>query len=223
MKNKFCLIVFLVVIFLFFSVICRAEEDVFIGNLNLTEEIVSQEKKLAQKENINLAAIKKSNLEAKDFALFLCGGVAGALFHEGGHILAARLQGVELDYVDSRGWLMFNSSPSQSRIISLGGFGAQILSQEVILGADIINPFTVGWVTFNNVNTIAYIITDSVVKGGHGDFKFMRESGINTDVVKVVLLAYTAFSAYRVSKNPKIMPYFEIAKDELFFGLGWEW
>ena len=56
-----------------------------------------------------------------------------------------------------------------------------------------------------------------------GYFKFMRESGINTDVVKVVLLAYTAFSAYRVSKNPKIMPYFEIAKDELFFGLGWEW
>lgn len=160
---------------------------------------------------------------AKKAGGFIAGAIAGLASHELGHEVVARFEGADMHW-SGTSWST-DTSPSALRNIAIAGFGAQVLSTEVILGVDAIpkdNAFVLGWLTFNILNTVQYAAMDSL-QGGHGDFETLRKNGANTDLVKIGLLAHAALSAYRLYKNPKFIPYVQATKNELVLGLAWRW
>ena len=160
---------------------------------------------------------------AKKTGGFIAGVASGLVFHELGHEAMARFEGVDMRWSGTN-WRT-SASPAAMRNIAIGGFGAQVLSTEIMLGVDAIpkdNAFILGWLTFNVLNVANYMIKDEVC-GGYGDFETLRNNGMNTDFLKVGLLAHAALSAYRLYKNPKFIPYVGMARDELVLGLTWRW
>ncbi|MEK7471330.1 MAG: hypothetical protein AAB623_01630 [Patescibacteria group bacterium] len=193
MKKLFLTVV--VVAILAFSISCRADE-VSLVRINV---------------------VKKT-------AGFVAGFASGLGFHELGHEAMAKLEGAEMHWSDTN-WST-NASPATLRNIAIAGFGAQILSTEVMLGTNIIpkdNSFVLGWLTFNILNTVQYVVTDNLRNGGYGDFETLRNNGGNTDLVKIGLLVHAVLSAYRLYKNPKFIPYVSATKDEFVLGLAWKW
>ena len=161
---------------------------------------------------------------AKKTGGFIAGVASGLVFHELGHEAMARFEGVDMRWSGTTNWRT-SASPAAMRNIAIGGFGAQVLSTEIMLGVDAIpkdNAFILGWLAFNVLNVANYMIKDEVC-GGYGDFETLRNNGMNTDFLKVGLLAHAALSAYRLYKNPKFIPYVGMARDELVLGLTWRW
>jgi hypothetical protein len=224
-KNRIIVIVLIVIGGIFLSpLFCLAEDDTFIGSMSFKEEIARQENS-AVSEVISLDDKRKNEIKEmqKFITLFMLGGIASGVIHEVSHIVVARAEGVRLDFIDDGGQLSFRpSTKSKYRNIAIAGFGAQALGQELIFATDTINAFTVGYTAFYTINNIAYVIADSVCEGGYGDFKFMRENGMNTDVAKAILLAHTAFTIYRLYKNPKFMPIIGMNKNEFMVGMTFE-
>ena len=213
MKNKIIITVFMVMVFCLSSISWAEDNTPVSGGKDFKKEVLSQEKITTARINV-----------AKKAAGFIGGVFAGYVFHELGHGGAALIEGVTPRM--SGGVIKWNSSPAASRIIGLGGFGAQFLSDEIILGVDAIpknNSFVLGWLAYNTLNTVSYIVADSVIDGGHRDFKVLRDNGMNTDIVKIVLLAHMALSVYRLYNNPQFMPYVGVTKNEVVVGLTWRW
>lgn len=195
--KKLSLILLLVVIALMFSVSCCYADEV---------------------STARIAIVKKTGG-------FFGGLAAGLISHELlGHETMAKLEGADMHWNGTK-WST-NASPSALRNIAMAGFGAQVLSTEILLGVDAIpkdNSFVLGWLTYNILNAVYYTAADSLQKGGCGDFETLRNNGTNTDLVKIGLLAHAALSAYRIYKNPKFIPYVEFSRNELVLGLTWRW
>jgi len=225
MKNKiFSVIVVAVSLVCLSSIFCSASvligNDTYSDSMSYKEEIAGQAYSISS-EIISLEDKRKKEIQ-KFIALFILGGVTSGVVHEVGHIIVARAEDVKLDFIDDGGNLVFSpSARSKYRNISIAGFGAQGLGQELIFATDTINAFTIGYTAFYAINNIAYIIADSISGDGYKDFIMMRENGINTDFVKALLLAHTAFTIYRLYKNPKfkILPFVNVNKDEMMAGV----
>jgi hypothetical protein len=234
MKEKiFAVIVVAVSLVCLFSTLCSASvpigDDTYADSMSYSAEIWSREEiNKPQSSGVDFKQDKRSleDEQAKEIqkfiALFMLGGVTSEVVHEAGHIIVARAENVKLDFIDDEGNLIFSpSARSKHRNISIAGFGAQGLGQELIFATDTINAFTIGYTAFYAINNIAYIIVDSISEAGYKDFIMMRENGINTDFVKALLLAHTAFTIYRLYKNPKfkILPFVNVSKDEVIAGV----
>jgi hypothetical protein len=159
---------------------------------------------------------------------FAAGWQCGLLFHEAGHAVAARLENVGMDWSDMSDprWTAQTDNKSKLRVIAAAGYGAEVFSSEVILGANVIpkdNAFILGWLAFDILNPLIYTLRDSLEKGGYGDMETLRNSGVNTDIVKVALLAHAALSAYRLYENPKFIPYVSATQSKIVLGLSWRW
>jgi len=169
------------------------------------------------------AAVARWSL-AKKSAGFIGGWVSGFLFHEAGHEVVARVEGVGMSWqgADNR-WLANTYDQGKLRNIALGGFGAQIISTEIILGIEKIpkdNAFVFGWLGFNIINSLLYVL-DNELRDGIGDLETLRATGVNTGFVEIGLVAHSILTAYRIYKNPKFIPYVRATRGELALGIGW--
>lgn len=160
---------------------------------------------------------------AKKAGGFIAGAIAGLASHELGHEAMARFEGANLRW-NGANWST-SASPAALRNIVLSGFGAQVLSAEIMLGVNAIpkdNSFVLGWLAFNIAGSLAYVARDEWQRG-YGDIETFRNSGGNADYLKVGLVAHSLFSAYRLYKNPAVMPYAQATKNEIVLGLSWRW
>lgn len=166
---------------------------------------------------------------AKRAGWFVAGYLSGFGSHELHHAVIAKTEGVGMEWsggVQFPGrWTAHSDDKEKIRRVAIAGFVGQVLSTEVILGIDAIpknNAFILGWLAYNISNAVYYTAVDNL-RGGYGDFESLRNNGMNTDLVKVGLLAEAAISAYRIYRNPKFIPYVQAAMDELVVGLSWRW
>jgi len=177
----------------------------------------------------NLASAELSSSEArwslvKKTGGFTAGFVSGLAFHELGHQAIASAEGVNVDWADSN-WWVDNTSDSQYRNISVAGFGAQILSTEVILRSGSIpkdNSYVLGWLAFNIINQVAYPIRNELSNNGFGDLKTYEKYGGNVEVLEVGLVAHAIWSLYRLKNNPDTPFFIQTTRDEVRIGLGWK-
>ena len=156
---------------------------------------------------------------AKKTVGFTAGFLAGLAFHELGHEVVGRLEGAEMHWSGTE-WNT-NASPSDMRRIAIAGFGAQILSTEIILGVEDIpkdNAFVLGWLGYNILNGIYYVVQDQIHSDGYDDIKTLRNNGFDTTYLKIGLVLYSLVSAYRLYKNPKFAPYVGVTKNEIVLG-----
>ncbi len=154
---------------------------------------------------------------------FAAGFASGFLFHEAGHEVVARAENVDMSWNGDNRWFAKTSSDSKLRNIAFAGFGAQVVSTEVILGIDKIpkdNAYVLGWLAFNVLNSFLYPLRNEL-QGGYGDLETLRRTGIDTGYVEIGMVAYGLLTAYRVYKNPKFIPYVKATKEEIIFGVGW--
>ena len=162
---------------------------------------------------------------AKKTTGFIAGWASGFFFHEAGHEIVARLEGVDMGWsgVFNTRWTVFTSNKNKLRHIALAGFGAQIVSTEIILGIDQIpkdNAYVLGWLAFNVFNSFYYPLVNQL-RGGYGDIETVRKTGIDTAYVEIGLIAHGLLTAYRVYNNPKFIPYVKATKEELILGISW--
>lgn len=159
---------------------------------------------------------------AKKGTGFVGGLVSGFLFHEANHEIMARIEGADMSWSGGR-WTARTSGGSL-RNIAWAGFGAQVVSTEVILGFDKIpkdNAYVLGWLTYNVFNFFLYPVRNEL-QGGYGDLETLRKTGVDTGYVEVGMIAYGLLTAYRIYHNPKFIPYVRATKGEIVMGIGWK-
>ncbi|MBU3901510.1 hypothetical protein KJ590_00315 [Patescibacteria group bacterium] len=160
---------------------------------------------------------------AKKGAGFVAGFASGVLFHEAGHEIVARLENVNINWSGTR-WTVNAANNTKLRHIALAGFGAQIISTEILLGLDQIpkdNSYVLGWLAFNVIESFYYPLRNQLRDDGYGDIKTLRKAGIDTAYVEIGLIAHGLLTAYRIYHNPKFIPYVKATKEELILGIGW--
>jgi hypothetical protein len=155
---------------------------------------------------------------------FTAGVMSGLAFHELGHHAVAKAEGIDIDWADDS-WWVDSASDSQYRNISIAGFGAQILSTEVILRSESIpkgNSYVLGWLTFNILNQIAYPLRNELSSDGFGDLGTYEKYGGNVEVLEAGLIAHAIWSWYRLKNNPDTPIFIRATSDEVRIGLGWK-
>lgn len=166
--------------------------------------------------------IKEARINlAKKSAGFVGGCLSGFLFHEAGHEIIAKVENVDMSWSGDR-WTARTSGGSL-RNIAWAGFGAQVISTEIILGIDQIpkdNSYVLGWLAFNVFNSFLYPLRNEF-GNGYGDLEMLHRTGIDTAYVEVGLVAYGLLTAYRVYHNPKFIPFIKTTKEEVVLGIGW--
>jgi len=161
---------------------------------------------------------------AKKGAGFVAGFASGFLFHEAGHEIMARVEGADTDWSAGIRWTVRDVSNRSLRNIAWAGFGAQVVSTEVLLGFDKIpkdNAYILGWLTFNVFESLLYPLRNEL-QGGYGDLETLRKTGIDTGYVEIGMIAYGLVTAYRIYKNPKFIPYVRATREEVVLGIGWK-
>ena len=158
---------------------------------------------------------------AKKGTGFAAGLASGFLFHEAGHEVVARAENVNMSWSGDR-WTVRTSGGSL-RNIAWAGFGAQVISTEVILGFDKIpkdNAYVLGWLAFNILNSFTYPLRNEL-QNGYGDLETLRRTGVDTGYVEIGMVVYGLLTAYRIYHNPKFIPYIRATKEEVALGIGW--
>ncbi len=162
---------------------------------------------------------------AKKTAGFVAGLASGIFFHETGHEIVARLENTDMGWsgVFNSQWRAPSAHNTELRHIALAGFGAQIVSTEIILGMNQIpkdNAYVLGWLAFNVFNSLCYPLLNEL-RGGYGDIETLRKAGIDTAYVEIGLIAHGLLTAYRIYRNPQFIPYIKATKEELILGISW--
>jgi len=159
---------------------------------------------------------------AKKVVGFGAGFVAGGAFHELSHAVVAKIEDVHMEWGGfTPRWTAYTNDSGKLRNIAFAGFGGEILSSEIILGVPAIpkdNAFVLGWLAWDILDPILYTLQDSLQKGGYGDIETLRNNGVNTDLMKVGLIAHALVTAYRLYKDPKFVPYVTVTKKEVVLG-----
>jgi hypothetical protein len=153
---------------------------------------------------------------------FVAGLVSGFLFHEAGHAIIARIENVDLSWNGGQLYAT-TSSKNKLRNVAFAGFGAQMLSAEVILGINQIpkdNAYVLGWLSYDIFNLFSYSL-ENELRGDCGDLKTLRKTGVDTGYVEIGMVAYGLLTAYRIYKNPQFIPYVKATKEEIVMGFGW--
>jgi len=150
---------------------------------------------------------------------FVGGMLAGLAFHELGHEAMAGIEGANMHW-NGLNWRT-KASHQALRNIAISGFGAQVLSTEVLLDVKSIpknNSFVIGWLTCNILNTLQYVAQDRLCGGGVGDFRCLRKNGMNVGYIEAGLVAHSLFSAYRLNKNSSFVSYVSLTRNEFILG-----
>lgn len=168
-----------------------------------------------QKDEITAARIDV----AKKAGGFIAGWASGYLFHEAGHAVVASFENVSMEWSLTR-WTAYTNDSQKLRNIAFAGFGAEILSSEIILGVPAIakdNAYVLGWLAFDILNPVIYVLRDGL-QNGYGDMETLRNHGVNTDLLKIGMLAHAAIIVYRLYRNPSFVPYVGVTKSEIVLG-----
>lgn len=159
----------------------------------------------------------------------LLGGLGtGYLCHAAGHQLMASVEGVDMSWRFkgvNLSWSANTNSKTKLRDIALGGFGAQVVSTEIMLATDKIpkdNAFVLGWLGFNIFNSVRYVLSNEW-SSGHGDLATLRNTGMDVRWLEAGLVAHAVLSGYRIYKDPKFIPYIRVTRQELGVAIGWQW
>lgn len=160
---------------------------------------------------------------------FAAGFAVGLLTHEIGHQVMADLNNVSLTWEKTK-WTLYSDKRSTVKQITLGGFGAEILSAEAMLFFDEIpkdNAFILGYLGYHIFNTLSYVLIDQLSANGAGDFQALRNTGgmsrSDVNLLQIGLVAHAIFTAYRVFENPKVKLYVNATSKEIVVGLSWQW
>jgi len=161
---------------------------------------------------------------AKKTGGFTAGVASGFVFHELGHYAMAQAEGVDIHWLGDSWWVP-EASASEHRNISAAGFGAQVLSTEVILRTDRIpkdNSYVLGWLAYNIANQILYPLRNEFSPNGHGDLATYEKYGGNVEVLEIGLVAHAIWSFYRLKNNPDTPFYIRTTRDEVRVGFSWD-
>ena len=171
----------------------------------------------------------------KEFGLFFAGWTTGFINHEVGHYLTANLLGVDIEWRCSNANLTYYIRAKNGvdlRNTALGGTAAEILSSEALLysRASKDNAFVIGWLTFNIVNPIQYVIRHEL-QNGYGDLEIVKkhENGLKVEYLEAIKVGHALFTAYRLWNNKefresKIKTFFLPTKNGGFVtGLTYNW
>lgn len=147
---------------------------------------------------------------------FFLGFTIGFAWHESGHQSMADLHNKDMrwninfpNYFYST-WTVGKGSQKEMRQVAIGGMANQILSSEVILNTPEFkrNTFALGWLTFNIVNGLGYVIKHETTPAGYGDFHFYKRNGGNDKIFEAIVVSHSLLSAYRILNNEK--PWFDV-------------
>ena len=181
-----------------------------------------------------LILICSMSLHAQDSftgkALAFAGGyLSGHIAHETGHQVASWIWNVPIywklssplvtwnttitddNYIwsDTKGqYIYYKVNPYKLRergIVAMGGFGAEVISSEVILassslkhGDGEINYYLLGWLTMTVLNPIIYTVWTNNNNRSMDDFKGLAAAGNNERLVKGFMLTHAAITALRI-------------------------
>lgn len=175
---------------------------------------------------INTAHAQKSTFEK--ILLFGSGYLTGHLAHEAGHQITAWSLDVPLywqinnkfeylfwdvreEFGYNREWYWYawnkktyslkqNSDFRKIGIVATGGFGAEIVSSEIILATSSlkttkgeINYFLLGWLTQTIANPILYVAVDNLSANSYGDLQTIEKYGGNhhkKNIVKTTIVIH---------------------------------
>ncbi len=160
----------------------------------------------------------------KKTAGFTAGFMSGLAFHELGHEIVARSEGMNIKWRGDN-WRVANATNSQCREISVAGFGMQILSTEVILRSKSIskdNSYVLGWLAYNIVNQISYPLRNELSSNGHADLGNYKKHGGNVRILETALIAHAIWSFYRLKNNPDTPFFITATYKEIQIGFGWK-
>ncbi|MBI4708744.1 MAG: hypothetical protein HY764_00890 [Candidatus Portnoybacteria bacterium] len=166
----------------------------------------------------------------KEWGLFFAGMGVGFVSHEAGHQIMAGIYGEKLDWgfdgTELR-WEISADSKTRLRNIALGGTAAEILSSEILLRtkAPKDNSFIIGWLAWNIINPIRYVIRHEI-GNGYGDLELIErnEQGLDIVYVEAIKIAHSLWTAYRLwnhqeFKQSRIRCFFGCSRDVVVSGL----
>lgn len=162
---------------------------------------------------------------AKKTAGFGGGLIAGCVFHEGGHQVAAWYEDVNISWSGTNWSYDRDIKDREQAVIGSAGLLVDAIGQNIILGVDAIpkdNSFVLGVLAWEILNPITYTLRNEFSSDGHGDLRELRQAGIDTGLVEVGLVANSLVSLYRLYKNPDFRGFVNVTGKEIFVGWSWE-
>jgi len=157
---------------------------------------------------------------------FTIGAFTGLIWHEFGHQTMAWMTGNNMNWDLPNGkWTCIHNKDGL-RTVALGGFGAQIISTEIILSIPQIpkgNSFILGWLAWNITHPIFYTIRNEIDPGGYGDLKIIQKTGLQSEYVETALIIHAFISAVRLYKNPDFPLFVKTTHKEIVTGFSWRW
>lgn len=147
-------------------------------------------------------------------AQFALGYTTGFAAHEYGHETMANSIDVKMDWqgnIASPGsirWVAKSNNPEKLRAIALSGLAMQVVSTELLLSQENRGPFVLGWLSFNIVNAINYVVKHESSKNGFGDIALYGQKGGDEKVLEALLIGHALWSGYRLINNSP--PFFDV-------------
>jgi hypothetical protein len=187
----------------------------------------------------NIGFLNKSSFKdaVGKAAVFGAGWLTGLFAHELGHYVVGEIEGVDVEYdgiYRCSPQLKFKTSDnSKLRNVALAGFGAQIISTEIILyDGKVNNNFELGWLCHNIFYGVFYALRKELSSNGcgYGDLKTIEDSGWNSRWVEAVMVTHALVSVYRIYKyrnglendpdlKPGIRSYIMADQEKFFLGV----
>lgn len=167
------------------------------------------------------------SLSVKKSLEFGAGFASGILFHEVGHYTVAKLEGMDnVKLHPTKVTYEYDEyNKSKKRNIAFGGFAADIISSEILLASDKHfpknNSFVLGWLAWTIFEPISYTLRHEFSSGGYGDLRDLENTGVNSRVVEVALIAHGILTYYRLSKNPDFPLFVRTSSDKVYVGMKW--
>lgn len=165
------------------------------------------------------------DLSLKKSLQFGAGFASGILFHEVGHYAMAKVEGMDnVKLHPTKVTYEYDEyNKSKQRNIAFGGFGADILSSEILLANDKYfpkdNSFVLGWLAWTMFEPISYTLRHEFSSDGYGDLRDLENTGVNARVVETALIAHGILTYYRLSKNPDFPLFVRASSDKVYVGL----
>lgn len=157
---------------------------------------------------------------------FTGGFMAGFVGHELGHQVVASLQGTEMTWSSGYNkWWAHTDNRTELRNIALGGFAAEVLGSEIVLGYEKIpkdNSFVLGYLFWNIFNPLLYTVKNET-QGGYGDLKTIDRCGWGDRYIETVIVGHALLSAYRLFSKKEVPIFIKGTYDEVLIGFTFRW
>lgn len=166
-------------------------------------------------------------ISIKESLKFGAGFASGILSHEVGHYIVAKIEGMDnIRFRSTKVTYEYDEyCKSKKRNVAFGGFGADILSSEILMSNDRLfpkdNSFVLGWLAWTMFEPISYTLRHELSSNGYGDLKDLEDTGVDARVVEAGLIAHGILTYYRLSKNPDFPLYVRASSDKVYVGAKW--